>query len=244
MAPQRPPRDNVTQRNYACAATSKDDLLVSANTSAQVSKSMDIVATNPRANNPTERTNAAKTILDDWKIYSDSDETLATSIQPSELASQLPWSIVLQLHTQCGPARWIFNYILTMLLEGFYLSKRTLKWKRDRHHRCKNCLCYTVYLKPHRTANMIEIPMSKPHTSMPEFVSCGSTTLGPLMSLEQAILEWIIDTLQSFVVVERPSFRRVFESIKRDLPLWNDVVVRSRIRSQLDDFYSSLGDDL
>jgi hypothetical protein len=41
----------------------------------------------------------------------------------------------------------------------------------------------------------------------------------PLMSLEQALIEWIIDTLQPFVVVEKPSFWRVFECIQHKLPL-------------------------
>jgi hypothetical protein len=39
------------------------------------------------------------------------------------------------------------------------------------------------------------------------------------MSLEQALIEWIIDTLQPFVVVEKPFFRRIFECIQHELPL-------------------------
>jgi hypothetical protein len=35
-----------------------------------------------------------------------------------------------------------------------------------------------------------------------------------MVSLEQAILEWIVNTLQPFVVVERPSFQRIFECIQ------------------------------
>jgi hypothetical protein len=40
-----------------------------------------------------------------------------------------------------------------------------------------------------------------------------------LMSLEQALIEWIINTLQPFVVVEKPFFQQIFECIQHELPL-------------------------
>jgi hypothetical protein len=64
------------------------------------------------------------------------------------------------------------------------------------------------------------------------------------MSLEQAILAWIVDTFQPFVVVEKPSFRRIFECIHQELPLRTGDVVRTRIMGQLDDALSSLRAEL
>jgi len=65
-----------------------------------------------------------------------------------------------------------------------------------------------------------------------------------VMSLEQAILEWIINTLQPFVAVEHLLFRWMFECIQHQLPLQTGNVVRNRIISQLDDYILSLKDEL
>lgn len=183
MPPQRPPCDNIT--HSTCLAASKDDLLI---VSSQVSRIVGNVATNTKAKLAAEPTNTTKIILDN------SGKTPASLIKPSELASQVPQSNALQLHTT-----WA----------SLIMQSRILQIQ----------------------------------TSMLESVRSRSTTSESLTSLEQAVLEWIIDALQPFVVVERPSFRHVFESIQQDLPLWNNVVVRSRIISQLDDLYSILLDE-
>jgi hypothetical protein len=64
------------------------------------------------------------------------------------------------------------------------------------------------------------------------------------MSLEQAILEWIVDTLQPFVVVEKHSFQRIFECIQHELPLRSGDTVRNRIMGQLNSRYSRLKEEL
>jgi hypothetical protein len=65
-----------------------------------------------------------------------------------------------------------------------------------------------------------------------------------MMSVEQAILEWIIDTLQPFVAVEHLSFQRIFKCLHHQLLLQSRDVVRKCIMGQLDDCILSLKDEL
>jgi hypothetical protein len=72
----------------------------------------------------------------------------------------------------------------------------------------------------------------------------GTQIKRPLMSLEEAILAWIIDTLQPFIVVEHPSFQRIFQCIHQELPLRNGDTIRQRIMGQFDQCYTTLRDEL
>jgi hypothetical protein len=58
------------------------------------------------------------------------------------------------------------------------------------------------------------------------------------MSLEEAVLAWIIDTLQPFVVVEHPLFQQIFECIQHELSLRNGDTVQQRIMGQYNQCYA------
>lgn len=63
------------------------------------------------------------------------------------------------------------------------------------------------------------------------------------MSLELALIEWIINTLQPFVVVEKPSFQRIFKCIQHQLPLPTRDTIRNRITGRLSNRYLSLKEE-
>jgi hypothetical protein len=149
---------------------------------------------------------------------------------------------------------------ITTLLDDFYISRRSKKRTQDRQHKCKYCRYTVLDSRRDGTGNLIEhLKKHNVHISLssvsvlasqqPTIDAMFRRPIGPqipvtIMSVEQAILGWIIDTFQPFVVVEHPSFQRIFECLHHQLPLRSGDVVRNRIMGQLDDRILSLKDDL
>jgi len=152
---------------------------------------------------------------------------------------------------------WVFAHLNTTILDTFYISKRTRKQTQDRLHQCKQCRFQTLNSKRQGTTNIAEhlakhgiyqtrvVGSNAQPTIVDMFKRPVSTSNAvPLMSLEQAIIEWIINTFQPFVAVEKPSFQRIFECIQHELPLRSGDTVRERIMSQVNDRYLTLKDEL
>jgi hypothetical protein len=77
-------------------------------------------------------------------------------------------------------------------------------------------------MKKHQiTAN----PPSTPRLSIADMLTRSVPLSRPLMSLEQAVLAWIIETLQPFIVVEQSLFQRIFQCIHHKLPRRNSDTV-------------------
>ena len=89
---------------------------------------------------------------------------------------------------------------------------------QDCYYKYKKCWYKVLDLRQDGIGNMIDhlkkhlvyqspLSASSQQTTIDEMFQLNTIqTLAPMMSLEQAILEWIVDTLQLFIVVERPSF--------------------------------------
>jgi hypothetical protein len=198
--------------------------------------------------------------FDDSNIYDNSDDdSLApppSSILPSESASQVPLRVP-RIQAISRIRSPVFKHYSTTLLNEYYISRKTKKRTQDRQHKCKQCLYTTLDSRRDGTTNMIKhlekhavflsqsVISSQQPTIDAMFQRLINTQLSTrMMSLEQAILEWIIDTLQPFVVVEHPSFRRMFECMQQLLPLRSGDVVHSRIMSQLNNSILSLTEEL
>jgi hypothetical protein len=253
MASQRPARD-IWRRNYALIVNGEDDSPANPPANPPIPASLetvdDAIITKPIPT--TDATNTAPP-LDDSNIYDDSEDdlltTLASSIQPSDSMSQVPR--VPRLQAKIGSWSWGFDHFIAALLDDYYISKRTRKRTQDHHFQCKQCWHSLLDSKRHGTTNMAEhlkkhiiyqtsLPTLKPQTTIDEMFKRPFATTAPLMSLEQAILEWIVGTLQPFVVVEKHSFQRIFECIQHEPPLRSGDTVRNRIMGQLNSRYSRL----
>jgi hypothetical protein len=222
-------------RANSMAVGEASDVIITGSTNLMVTES----STEPLTEPPS--------LFNDSNIYDDSDDdspiTQTTSILPSESASQL-LPRVPRIQATSRIRSPVFKHYITTLLDQYYISKKTKKRTQDRQHKCKQCLYTTLDSKRDGTTNMIKHLEKHTVFLSPSILSSQQPTIDAMfqrpvntelstrmMSLEQAILEWIIDTLQPFVVVEHPSFRQMFECIQQLLPLRSRDVVRSCIMS-------------
>ena len=157
----------------------------------------------------TEPTTFANSNIYD-KLDNESANTLATSILPSESALQVPPRVP-RLQAKSQTWSLVFDHFITTLLDDFYISRRSKKRTQDWQHNCKYCW-YTVldsrqegtsnlikHLKKHNvyiSLSFILVSASQQPTINAMFKQpIGPQILVTIMSMEQAILEWIINTL-------------------------------------------------
>jgi len=210
-----------------------------------------------------DATNTEPPSFNNSNIYDESDNdspiTSATSILPSESALQVPPRVP-RLQAKSRTRSPAFDHFITTLLDDFYISRRSKKRTQDRQHKCKYCRYTVLDLRRDGTGNLIEhLKKHNVHISLssvsvlasqqPTIDAMFRRPAGPqipatMMSVEQAILEWIIDTLQPFVVVEHPSFQWIFKCLHHQLLLRSGDVVCNCIIGQLDDRILSLKDEL
>jgi hypothetical protein len=152
--------------------------------------------------------NTEPTSFANSNIYDESDndlpDTLATSILPSESASQvLPR--VPRLQAKSRTRSPVFDYFITTLLDDFYISRRSKKRTQDQQHKCKYCRYTVLDSRRDGTGNLIEhLKKHNVYISLSSVLALASQqpTIDamfqrpvrsqisvPMMSVEQAILE-------------------------------------------------------
>jgi hypothetical protein len=162
MASQYTFRDNITRYNYKVVdkagvggqhATMPVDPLLTANADTNtgpntsfgvgidsIDNSIDTsaVALSVVTTTAAETANTSPVLND---IYDNSEEdllaTLASSLNPLESVSQVPR--VPQLQAKPSIRSWVFDHFRTILLDTYYISKRTRKRTQNRLHKCKQC---------------------------------------------------------------------------------------------------------
>jgi hypothetical protein len=143
-------------------------------------------------------------------------------------------------------------------LEYFWISALEAKWgqppKNDRLFVCKRCSWSSTDSARHgSTSNLIthlrtrhgikqDTPsqLSTSMTSLDRFICPPKATL----SIEQALIQWVIQTRQPFTVVEQPSFQTVFEAANVKLPIKCADTLYNRIKDGFSKSRSMLKQDL
>lgn len=154
--------------------------------------------------------------------------TPVLSVNPSDSVSHAQHLHVPSIRRILGLRSWVFNHFISTRLDTYYILRRTQKRVQDQQHKCKECSWSIVDSKRYGTTNMSDhlktkhsisqAPNSRPLQqsildTLTRSLTNTNTIARPLMSLEEAVLAWIIDTLQPFTVVEKPSFQRIFECL-------------------------------
>ena len=145
--------------------------------------------------------------------------------------------------------------------EHFWITILDTKWtnrsrllQQDRLLVCKRCSWPSTDSSRHGTTSNLATHLRTKHHVGPEPQATQRLTVGPLdrmlsshpesIGLEQAVVQWIVQTRQPFTAVEHPSFRAIFEAAMIDSPLRCADTVRERIKVQFDQYRAQLKLDL
>jgi hypothetical protein len=163
-------------------------------------------------------------------IDNSEDEALdpaLSSTQPPD-SSVHPSDSISQVTNTKNKSSFIWPYFNTALLDRTFEKKGVIY--TEKLYTCKLPSCtWSVYKsKRNGTSNLIghlrkDHGIKKPSSPSQEPKHQSTiidllTTPKIQLSLEQAIVEWIVDDMQAFTVVERPSFRRIFEVLHKSIP--------------------------
>jgi hypothetical protein len=85
----------------------------------------------------------------------ESIRTPTTSIQASDSISAILTKAP-PLRRTLGPQSWVFDHLITTILDSYHLTKKAKKRVLDRHHKCKYCSWDTTDSQRYGTGNMID----------------------------------------------------------------------------------------
>ena len=149
----------------------------------------------------------------------------------------------------------------TWALEYFWVTDLDKTWsrkngvlKKDRLLSCKKCSWSSTDSARHgSTSNLLTHLQTKhgiksasssapsaPGTSLDRFLAGGKAKL----SLEQALIRWVVETRQPFTAIEHPAFQAMFTAVDANLPIKTADTLRNRIKDEFDNKRSHLRTEL
>jgi len=187
------------------------------------------------------------------------DSTLSDDPLPFESASQAlgssPPASNLEASTVSGfttaseaPSRKDRSYT-SWTLEHFWVKMLDSKWskkgrppKNDRLLVCKQCNWSSTDSARHGTTSNLAthlhtrhrirsgsaVPLYSPTGPLDRFVHAPNATL----SIEQALIQWVVQTRQPFTAVEHPAFKEIFKAARVDLPIKTADTLYNRVKNE------------
>lgn len=187
---------------------------------------------------------------------SESASQVHYSSQPQPLSSEL--STVTEFTTPTRRKTRKEKARTSWASEHFWISVLETKWgrppKNDRLFICKRCSWSSNDSARHgSTSNLIthlrtrhsvkqntSSQLSAPMTSLDRFVRHPKASL----SIEQALIQWVVQTRQPFTVVENSSFQAVFEAANVKLPIKSADTLYNRIKEGFSKSRNKLKEDM
>lgn len=157
-----------------------------------------------------------------------------SSIGPSDSLSQ-----TIPITTPAKLRSWVYQHFESTQLQGdLYTPKYSDKQKVNVRRRCKVCNWITYDFNRSGTSNLISHlrthrltrTSSKPEPSIIALLQAAPPKDD--ITVEEAICNWVVDTLQPFTVVETASFQRIFKARGLPLTLQSADTLRRRIFDQ------------
>jgi hypothetical protein len=160
-----------------------------------------------------------------------------------------------------GPAKkvqssrsWIWTFFERTLLPSYYFNdKRSGSRLQDSILYCKKCSWTILESKRHGTSGLIRhmkvshrvfglpgtttigTPSTKQQRSVISMFQNTKMSTKTSTTSEQAVCNWIVETMQPFVVVETRSFQRIFEVANVQFNIKSGDAIRARLYTQLVD---------
>jgi hypothetical protein len=138
------------------------------------------------------------------------------------------------------PRAWCYKFFEIQLLDGvFYTPKGTTSIKPERRYWCKRCTWSVLESKKDSTGNLIS-HLAKQHYIGKHSVPKGSRTVVDLLkdsakpsvqllSPEDSVIDWIVDSFTPFTGVEQASFQRMFEAYGNKCSICNADTIHDRV---------------
>jgi len=137
-------------------------------------------------------------------------------------------------------------------LEHFWITVLDTRWsqngrplKNDRLLVCKRCSWSSTDSARHGTTSNLVTHLRTRHRIGRGFSGSPSTSVTSLdrfvgpskakLSMEQALIQWVVQTRQPFTVVEHPAFQAIFEAADVELPVKGADTLYNRIKARFSD---------
>jgi hypothetical protein len=146
-------------------------------------------------------------------------QSVPYSVQPSDSISQVPSNA----SANSNGRSWVYTHFEPIVLTGkTYLPKGAQKEKPDIRRKCKHCTSWssldseqsgTSNMSRHlQTEHRIIKDSNSTHqqTSILQLLTIQkSKAIHQIVTVDKALSDWIVDTLQLFTVVEKSSWKRL-----------------------------------
>lgn len=145
--------------------------------------------------------------------------------------------------------------------EHFWITELDTQWSKkgqlaqnDRLLVCKRCSWSSSDSSRYGTTSNLLTHLRTRHRLGSETASVHRQSVGPLdrlfcsvqgnLSLEQALVRWIVQTRQPFTTVEHPSFKAIFDAAAVTVPLRRADTLRDRVKQEFRQSRDDLKRDL
>lgn len=168
-------------------------------------------------------------------------QSVSCSVQPSDSISQVP-------SNASEGCSWVYSHFEPIVLIGkTYLPKGAQKEKPDIRRKCKHCTSWSALDSEHYETSNISQHLQTEHriikdsnptyqqTSVLQLLTMQKPkTVHQIVTVDQALSDWIVDTLQPFTVVEKSSWKRLWQAAGTQLPYLSGNTVHWRIFSDFE----------
>ena len=174
---------------------------------------------------------------------------------PSSELSTAPslTSLRCQIRKEKSQTSWTLDHFWITVLETRW-SQRGRPLKNDRLLACKRCSWSSTDSARHGTTSNLVTHLRTRHRIRRGIAGSCSTSVTSLdrfvvpprakMSMEQALVQWVVQTRQPFTVIEHPAFQAIFHAADIELPVKGADTLCHWVKARFSDSRSDIKQDL